>query len=168
MFHQAPDLAVAMRSEVGELREINALRLTPPTTTMAATLQMRSCASRSVSLRPAALRNRATVKLNRSTSGAGPDARPPKVLSLAPAGRTLLTSHDGTSPVHSIASSCLNALAHPTLESATTITESVSWNSSATMGSLATSSRSQLKPTPVPQSRMYMHSSKARGWSTLR
>ena len=35
--------------------------------------------------------NISTQKLNRSTKGSGPEARPPKVFSLAPAGRTLLT-----------------------------------------------------------------------------
>ena len=41
-----------------------------------------------------------TAKLNSSTSGAGPDALPPNVLSLAPAGRTRETSHLGISPAH--------------------------------------------------------------------
>ena len=147
---------------------MRAERLTPPTTTISATLQTKSCASRSVSLRPAAFLNIATVNSNRDTRGAGPEALPPNVLSLAPAGRTLLTSHEGTSPAQSIASSCLKLLAQPTLLSGTTITLSVVWNSSATTGSFSTSSRSQLNPTPVPQSRMYMHSSNARGWSRLR
>jgi len=52
------------------------------------------------SLRPCAPLNVVTAKLNRSTNGAGPLALPPKIFSLAPAGRTLETSHLGISPAH--------------------------------------------------------------------
>ena len=47
-------------------------------------------------VRPAAFLNVSTVKLNKSTNGSGPEDLPPKVLSLAPAARTLDTSHAGT------------------------------------------------------------------------
>ena len=45
-----------------------------------------------LSLRPAAPRKTSTVNLNRSSRGSGPDALPPNVLSVEPAGRTPLTS----------------------------------------------------------------------------
>ena len=44
--------------------------------------------------------NVATLNSKRSTSGCGPDARPPNVLRREPAGRILLTSHLGISPAH--------------------------------------------------------------------
>ncbi|MDA8565885.1 hypothetical protein N9K99_06865 [Schleiferiaceae bacterium] len=78
-----------------------------------------------VSLRPAAFWNISTQKLNRSIKGSGPEARPPKVFSLAPAGRTLLMSHSGILPAYSIAISSRNADAQPILLSLTTITLSV-------------------------------------------
>ena len=42
--------------------------------------------------------NNLTVKLNKSTRGAGPDALPPNTLSLEPAGLIFDTSQVGTSP----------------------------------------------------------------------
>ena len=108
------------------------------------------------------------VKLNRSTKGAGPDARPPKVLSLAPAGRTLDTSHLGISPAYSILIRRRYAFAQPSLLSCTTIVESLSNSSSGTSGRLLMYWRSQENPTPVPHNRMNIASSKALGSSMTR
>ena len=116
-----------------------------------------------VNLRPCALRNTPTVKLNKSMSGSGPEALPPNVLSRAPAGRTLRISHFGTLPAYSIAISSRYALAHPILLSATTIVVSVSNIPSFTTGRFAIKLRSTLKPTPVPHIRTYISSSNARG-----
>ena len=85
-------------SSVSEESEIKADRRTPPTTTISAILQTISWTSMEVSLRPADRRKVSTVNRNRSSSS-GPDARPPNVLSLAPAGRTLDKSHFGTLPL---------------------------------------------------------------------
>ena len=49
-------------------------------------------------LRPAAFLNILQVKLKRSSKGSGPLALPPKVFSLAPAGRSLDISHLGSIP----------------------------------------------------------------------
>jgi hypothetical protein len=74
-----------------------------------------------VNLRPAALLNDATVKLNRDPNGSGPDALPPNVLRVAPAGRILDKSQQGTCPTYNIPTNSLKALAHPSLLSATII-----------------------------------------------
>ena len=78
---------------------------TPPTTTICPMKHIKSWHSIEVSLRPCAFLNVLTEKLNNSTRGPGPLALPPNVLSLAPAGRTRVTSHLGISPAHSNASS---------------------------------------------------------------
>ena len=57
------------------------------------------------SLRVCAVLNVPTTNINKSINGAGPDALPPNVFSLAPAGLTNDTSHLGISPAHSNASS---------------------------------------------------------------
>ena len=54
-----------------------------------------SCASIERSFLPAACFIVVTQNSKRFTSGSGPDARPPNVLSLAPAGLTFDTSHVG-------------------------------------------------------------------------
>ena len=54
-----------------------------------------SCASIGFNLRPAACLNVLIVKSKRLINGCGPDARPPKVFSLAPAGLTFVTSIAG-------------------------------------------------------------------------
>ena len=95
-------------------------------------------ASIGLSFLPTAVQNEATVKLNKSTKGAGPDARPPKVFNGAPAGLILLTSHFGMWPPYSKDISSLKALAHPNFESATTMVVSVGYNSSGTVGSCFT------------------------------
>ena len=66
-----------------------------------------------------------TAKLKRFSKGSGPDARPPKVLSGAPAGRTLDKSQRGIWPMYNIPTSSLRPLAQPNLESATEIVVSV-------------------------------------------
>ena len=75
------------------------------------------------------------VKLNKSTKGSGPEARPPNVLSGVPAALTLDTSHFAICPPYNKETNSFNALAHPNLLSATTITVSVSYNSSGITGS---------------------------------
>ena len=100
-----PVLAWRIRSSERFDKLIIADRRTPPTTTISPILHMMSCASIEDSLRPLASLKVCTVKLNRSTRGAGPEARPPKVFSLAPAGRTLDVSHLGISPEYSRATS---------------------------------------------------------------
>ena len=107
------------------LKLIKADLRTPPTTTMSAILHTRSWHSRDVNFLPAATLNRSTVKLNRSAKGSGPEARPPKVFSLAPAGRTLVKSHLGTLPAYRRLISSLNAEAQPILLSDTTMVDSV-------------------------------------------
>ena len=59
--------------------------------------------------------NTPTQKLNRSSKGSGPDALPPNVFSLAPAGRTLLKSHFGILPAYSKLINSLNPVAQPIL-----------------------------------------------------
>ena len=166
--HHAPDLALAIRPSDRLDRLIKAERLTPPTTTMSATLHTTSWHSMDVSLRPSALRKTSTQKWNKSSNGCAPDARPPNVSSLAPAGRTPDISHLGILPAYSIAISSRNADAHPTLLSPTTIVLSVLWNDSATTGSLVMKLRSTLNPTPVPHISTYISSSKLRGESMAR
>ena len=118
-----------------------------------------SCASIGLSFLPTATLNVSTVKLNKSTKGAGPDARPPKVFNGAPASLTLDTSHFGMWPPYSKDISSLKDLAHPNLESATTIVVSVSYNSSGIVGSFFTYSSSTENHTPVPFMRTYSISS---------
>ena len=65
-----------------------------------------------------------TVKLNRASRGSGPDARPPKVFSGAPAGRILDISQHGICPIYNMPTNSLKAFAQPNLLSATTITVS--------------------------------------------
>ena len=76
------------------------------------------------SLRPAAFLRTLTVKFIRLSSGSGPLARPPKVFSGAPAGRTLLRSHFGICPIQSKPRSSLYAFAQPSLLSETVMTVS--------------------------------------------
>ena len=97
------------------LSEISAERLTPPTTTTSPTLQTKSCASIASSLLPAAFLNISIAKSKRFTSGCGPEALPPIVFSLAPAGLMRVTSTFGICPPYNIAISSLNACAHPAL-----------------------------------------------------
>src|SRR5208282_3818555 len=111
-----------MRSSDRLDREIIADRRTPPTTTMSPTLHIKSWHSMLVSFLPVAARNVATVNLNRSSSGAGPEERPPKVLRGAPAGRSWERSQEGTIPLYRSAISSLNALDQPILLSSTWIT----------------------------------------------
>ena len=59
---------------------------------------MMSCTSIEESLRPLACLKVSMTKSKRFFKGSGPDARPPKVFSLAPAGLTLLKSKLGISP----------------------------------------------------------------------
>ena len=54
-----------------------------------------SCASIDFNFLPFAILNVSTQYLNKSFNGSGPDARPPKVLSLAPAGLTFDISQFG-------------------------------------------------------------------------
>src|SRR5690606_18754161 len=96
--HHDPDLATLILSSERLEREIIAERRTPPTTTISPILQRMSWHSRELSLRPTAPLNLLMTNLNKSSRGPGPEALPPNVLSLAPAGRTLETSHLGTSP----------------------------------------------------------------------
>src|SRR6056300_1136315 len=103
---------------------------------------------------------------NSSTNGAGPDALPPNVFSLAPAGLTCDTSHFGTCPTYNIAISSLSAFAQPGLLSATLMIVVLSSKCSLTIGSLSTFSLSTENPTPVPHISMYIHSSNERGLST--
>ena len=49
-----------------------------------------------VSFLPEAFLKVSVVNLKRSSSGPGPEARPPNVLSLAPEGRTFVVSQLGT------------------------------------------------------------------------
>ena len=130
-----------------------------------AIIQHKSWHSRLLKRLPAAPLNILVVNTNKSIKGCGPEARPPNVLSGSPAPLTLLVSHLGHSPAYRRDISCLNDLAQPIFESGTTIAVSESWNASATSGSLPTYCLSTLNPTPVPQSKIYISSSKARGWS---
>src|SRR5210317_973537 len=102
-----------MRSSDRLDKLIIALRRTPPTTTTSPILHIMSWHSILFSLRPAAPLNLATTNLNKSFNGSGPEARPPKVLSLAPAGRILDKSHLGTSPTYSRLISLRSPLAQP-------------------------------------------------------
>ena len=144
-----------------------ALRLTPPLTTISPTLHIISWHSKLDNLRFCAPLNVAIQKLNRSIKGAGPEALPPNVFSLAPAGLTSETSHLGTSPAHRSANTCLNALAQPSLLSLTIIVVSLS-NMVGTSGNLDMYCRSTLNPTPVPHSSINIASSKLLGSSTGR
>ena len=78
----------------------------------------------------------AIVKSNKLTSGCGPEDLPPIVLSLAPAGLTLVTSKDGILPSQRFFNKDLYAVAHPDLESSTTITSDVFSKVSGIEGSL--------------------------------
>ena len=161
-FHHAPVFASRIFSSVRLDSEMSAERRTPPTTTTSAILHTMSWHSMEVSLRPAARRKLSTVKRNSSSNGAGPLARPPKVFSLAPAGRTLLRSHLGVCPPMSSEINSLYAFAHPPLESSTTIVVFVLENSSAMVGNFSTYCRSTEYPTPVPFSSTNRISSNAR------
>ena len=101
-----------------------------------------------------------------STRGAGPEARPPKVLSLAPAGRTLDTSHCGIRPAYRSLIIQRKAFAQPSLLSATIVVVSLGSKEEGTVGSLETYCRSTENPTPVPQRRMNIALSKSVGFST--
>ena len=118
------------------------------------------------SLRPAAPLNLSITNWNSSSRGAGPEARPPNVLSLSPAGRTSEVSHWGTCPAYRSEMSSRRDLAHPGLLSPTLITVSVLCMSSLTTGNLSMQCRSTEKPTPVPHIKMYIVSSNALGLST--
>ena len=103
---------------------------------------------------------------NKLSKGVGPDALPPNIFSLAPAGLTRDKSHLGISPAHSKANSLRKAFAHPSLLSLTIIVSSVSNNNPGTSGNLFMQSRSTEKPTPVPHISIYIASSNAFGSST--
>jgi len=130
--------------------DIMAERLTPPLTTMSATMHIRSWHSRDVSLRPAAFLKSWTANLNSRSSGSGPDARPPNVLRGEPAGRRALRSHFGTRPPYRRAMSWRNAVAQPILESLTLMTVGSSKKLSAMTGSFPTYCRSTENPRPTP------------------
>ena len=117
--HHLPDLAPLILSSDRLLREMRALRRTPPTTTMSAILQTKSWHSNEVSFRPLAPLMTSIENRNNCSSGSGPEARPPKVLSLAPLGRILSKFHRGICPLKSNDNSSLNPVAHPILESRT-------------------------------------------------
>ena len=68
----------------------------------------------------------------------------------------------GMSPSHKLDRSFLNAFAHPSLLSPTTITSSQGLTTSGIFGSLSISCLSQLNPTPVPFIRMYSISENTR------
>ena len=133
-FHHSPDLAWRIRSSDRLDRLIIALRRTPPTTTISPILHIRLWHSYDDSLRPFATLKVSIVKLNKSTSGAGPLARPPNVFRRAPAGRTLLTSQVGISPAYNIEISRRYAFAQPSLLSRTTIVVSLSNSCSGISG----------------------------------
>ena len=97
---------------------------TPPTTTTSPILHIMSWHWRLVNFSPEASLNLATTKLNRSTNGAGPLARPPNVFNFAPAGLTRLTSHKGMTPLYKEVINVRNEYAQPSLESATMIVSS--------------------------------------------
>ncbi|ABT16976.1 hypothetical protein ATCV1_z842R [Acanthocystis turfacea chlorella virus 1] len=96
--HHGPLFALRMRSSSRSLRLIIADLRTPPDTTISPILHIISWHSRVVSFLPAAPLNVLTTNQKSSTSGLGPDARPPNVFSLAPGGRIPDTSQVGTSP----------------------------------------------------------------------
>ena len=141
-------------------------RRTPPTTTTSPILHIRSWHSSVCKRRPFAFLNMLTAKLNKSTNGSGPDARPPNVFKRAPAGRTLDTSHFGISPAYRCANNKRKDLAQPSLLSCTAITWSESNNFSGTSGNCDTYLFSTENPTPVPQSKINMASSNALTSST--
>ena len=115
---------------------------------------------------PLAPLNFSIVKSNKFTNGCGPLALPPNVFNRCPAGRILFTFILGILFVYRYDIKSLNALAHPSLESATEMTSSVCSNSlSGMVGSLSTYCLSTEKPTPVPFINMYSTSSKERGLS---
>ena len=105
------------------------------------------------------------VNLNNSSKGSGPLALPPKVFSFAPAGRTFDKFHLGISPEYNKAISCRKLLAQPSLLSDTDIVVSDSNIFSGISGSFCIYFCSTEKPTPVPQSKIYIASSKALGSS---
>ena len=107
-----------------------------------------------------------TQKVYKLANGSGPDALPPNVFNLAPAGLTPQVSNCGICPIYNIAINSRKDLAQPGLLSPTLITVSDSWKSSLMIGSLSTFSRSTENPTPVPHINIYIHSSKALGLST--
>ena len=164
--HHCPDLAARIRSSVRLERLRSALLRTPPQTTTSATLHTISWHSMDVSLRPAAALNVRTRNLKSSSSGSGPEARPPNVLRGVPAGRIFDRSQLGICPAYSRPTSWRVAEAQPILESRTLMMVSTSWNSSATSGSLLMCWRSTENPTPVPHIRIYMISSNTLGLST--
>ena len=166
--HHGPAFACRILSSSKSDNEIIAERRTPPTTTTSPILHIKSWHSNECSLRPLAFLNVATVNSNRSTNGCGPEALPPNVLSRAPAGLTLLTSHFGISPAQRFARSRRNDFAHPSLESCTAMVCSESNSFSGTSGSWLMYLDSTENPTPVPQSKMNMASSKDLGSSTGR
>ena len=147
-------------------REIIAERRTPPTTTTSPILHIMSWHSIGFRLRPREPLNTLIVKSKRFTNGCGPEERPPIVLSLAPAGRSFVTSIVGICPDHSNARSSRYAFAHPAFESSTVITVDVFSKVSGTEGSLLIYLYSTENPTPVPHIRMYIVSSKDLGEST--
>jgi hypothetical protein len=93
-----PTLAFRIRSSDRLDRLMQAERRTPPTTTMEAIMQQSSWASMLLSLVPARCMKRLMVKSKSCFSGSGPEARPPKVLSMEPLGRTLERSYLGIWP----------------------------------------------------------------------
>src|SRR5438105_2644549 len=103
--------------------------------------------------------------LSRSTSGSGPDALPPNVLSRSPETRSLLVSQRAIFPDQSNERNSRNPLAQPSLESLKTMVVSVSCSSSGTSGNLLTYLLSTEKPTPTPHMERYMISSNALGLS---
>ena len=129
---------------------------------------MISCASNALSLRPLAFVNVFTTNSNNSTNGPGPEARPPNVFNLVPAGLTLLTSQVGISPAYNDAISKRSPLAQPSLESFTLISGPELNNFSGISGSLDTYFDSTEKPTPVPQVKINKASSNYFGSSTGR
>ena len=147
-------------------KEIIADLLTPPTTTISPILHIMSWHSIGFKFLPTAFLKTLIVKSNRFTSGCGPDDLPPIVLSLAPAGLSLLMSIVGICPDQSNASSSLYAFAHPVLESSTVITVDDFSNDSGTDGSLFIYLYSTENPTPVPHIRIYIASSNVFGLST--
>ena len=87
-----------------------------------------------LSLRPFAFSNSLQVKRNSWLRGSGPLALPPKVFSTAPAFRTLVKSQVGISPAYRRLINSLNALAHPSLLSRTSMQVSVGCSSLGTKG----------------------------------
>ena len=97
--YQLPLLAYLIRSSDGLDRDIVALRLIDPLITTSAILHIMSWHSKLLSFLPEAPVNIRIANSKSSTSGLGPDARPPNTLSLDPSGLTSDTSHDGIRPL---------------------------------------------------------------------